>query len=88
MSVSGPVYDAVGRGGPHVHHHLLWLCGLPARKHLPSAGSKSGVFQLPGCDVFWKGGIWTYSAERCMTCCGVNGVRLKIMSCQIISTVF
>lgn len=47
VSVSGPCYDADGHRGPHVHPHLLWLCGLPARKHLPSADCKSGVFQ-PG----------------------------------------
>lgn len=43
LSVSGPSYDADGGWGPHVHHHLLWLRGLPARKHLSAAGRKSAV---------------------------------------------
>lgn len=45
LSGSGSSYNADGCGDPHVHHHLLWLCGLPARKHLPPADSKS----LSGC---------------------------------------
>ena len=49
VSVSGPCNNAVGGGGPHVHHHLLWLCGLSTGKHLPSADSKSGGFFICFC---------------------------------------
>lgn len=35
LSVCGPRHHAVGRGGPHVHHHLLRLRGLAEGKHLP-----------------------------------------------------
>lgn len=40
MSGSGSRNAVVDRRGPHVLSHLLWLCGLPAGKHLPAADSK------------------------------------------------
>lgn len=44
MSRCGPRCNAVDRGGPHVHHHLLRLCGVPPRKPLPLANSEEEEF--------------------------------------------
>lgn len=44
LSVSGPCCYLAGRGDSHVHHHLLRLRGLTARKHLPPADGELGAF--------------------------------------------
>lgn len=43
LPVSGPCCYVAGRGDSHVHHHLLRLCGLTARKHLPPPDGELGA---------------------------------------------
>lgn len=45
LSVSGPCYYPAGCGDSHVHHHLLRLRGIAARKHLPPPDGELGAFQ-------------------------------------------